>query len=174
MVTSNRGGQGRRSTLQPVDPCWRCGTSDHKNEVVSMASLLEIGDSESFTAGDQIVNIINKLNGTPRSADSAESIRELLFECVQAGGGNARVNMALYFAMKRGLGFGMQREAIDEAIEESRLLAPMAFCRGPHRRSEPRRRAADLHDIVNLTDGERALIHGGKDLTGLTALYAQL
>ena len=97
----------------------RWGAGDHEDEVVSMASTQEIGDSENFAGGDQIENIINKLNGTPRSADSAESIRELLFECVQAGGGNARENMALYFAMKRGLEFGMLREAIDETIEEA-------------------------------------------------------
>lgn len=94
------------------------GAVDHEDEVVSMSSTQE---GENFAVGEAIETLINKLNETPRSEDSAESIRALLHEAVAAGGSNLRENMALYFVTKRGLEFGMQRDAIDEIIEAAAI-----------------------------------------------------
>lgn len=93
----------------------RWGAADHEDEVVSMSSTQE---GENFAVGEAIENLIEKLNGTPRSEDSDESIRALLRQAVAAGGSNLRENMALYFVTKRGLEFGMDREAIDKIIED--------------------------------------------------------
>eukprot|EP01043_Picozoa_sp_COSAG02_P058625 COSAG02_NODE_7329_length_3061_cov_2.987508_3_plen_239_part_00 len=94
----------------------RWGAEDQEEEVVSMASTQE---GENFAVGEAIENLIEKLNGTPRSEDSTESIHALLNEAVVAGGSNLRENMALYFATKRGLEFGMQRDVIDEIIADA-------------------------------------------------------
>ena len=98
----------------------RLGVGDHDDEVVSMESTQE---GEDFAVGEAIENLIEKLNGTPRSEDSDESIRALLYEAVAAGGSNLRENMALYFVTKRGLEFGIQRETIDEIIEDAASAA---------------------------------------------------
>lgn len=96
----------------------RWGSGDHENEVVSLESTQE---GEDFVVGEAVENIIEKLNGTPRSEDNAESIRALLQEAVAAGGSNLRENMALYFITKRGLEFGMEREDIDKIIDDAAL-----------------------------------------------------
>jgi hypothetical protein len=98
----------------------RWGVGDHDDEVVSMESTQE---GEDFAVGEAIESLIEKLNGTPRSEDSDESIRALLYEAVAAGGSNLRENMALYFVTKRGLEFGIQRETIDEMIEDAASAA---------------------------------------------------
>ena len=94
----------------------RWGGEDHVDEVVSMESTQE---GEDFAVGEAIENLIEKLNGTPRSEDSDQSIRALVYEAVAAGGSNLRENMALYFVTKRGMEFGIQRETIDEIIEDA-------------------------------------------------------
>ena len=98
----------------------RRGAGDHEDEVVSMSSTQE---GENFVVGDAIEALIEKLNNTPRSEDSTESIHALLHEAVAVGGDNLRENMALYFATKRGLEFGMQRDTIDEIIEGASAAA---------------------------------------------------
>ena len=90
----------------------RWGTSETE-EVVDLSSKQ---DGESFAAGDAIEQIIEKLNSTPRTEDTETSIRSLLDECVRAGGADLRENMALYFATKRALGFGLKRDAVDATI----------------------------------------------------------
>ncbi len=126
--------------------------------MVSMASTQE---GENFAVGEAIENLIEKLNGTPRSQDSTESIRALLNEAVVAGGSNLRENMALYFVTKRGLEFGMQRDVIDEIIADAAVALQNGVDQSVGVSSTPASAAYNKFNLSTVGDQDAKMQSGG-------------